>query len=178
MMANPQGGFTECKTSSSALREFAIAALIVAGVSIFMLFGEFYAYSSEAGQHYDLVRAHMDYLEEGGRPLPTRDLGVLAFYPPLSHWMAAGVGELLGSGLIGMTVVASASVGLFYLAMFVNCSVSTSDCALQMAKLEQHCSRFLRLGQRSSRRMYPLDARRAVACCLLYNFAGGCLDAI
>src|SRR5258708_11114614 len=33
--------------------------------------------------------------------------------------MAAGVGELLGSGLIGMTVVASASVGLFYLAMFV-----------------------------------------------------------
>src|SRR5260221_14385424 len=57
-------------------------------------------------------------------------------------------------------------------------SVSASDCALQMAKLERHCSRFLRLGQRSSRRMYPLDARRAVACCLLYNSAGGCLDAI
>jgi hypothetical protein len=118
-MAHPQGGFTECKTSSSALRDFAIAALIVAGVSIFMFFGEFYAYSSDAGQHYDLVRAHMDYLEEGGLPLPTRDLGVLAFYPPLSHWMAAGVGEVLGSGLIGMTVVASASVALFYLTMFV-----------------------------------------------------------
>jgi hypothetical protein len=119
MMANPQDGFTECKTSTSALRDFAIAALIVAGVSVFMLFGEFHAYSSDAGQHYDLVRAHMDYLDGGGRPLPTRDLGVLAFYPPLSHWMAAGVGKLLGSGLIGMTVVASASVGLFYLAMFV-----------------------------------------------------------
>jgi len=104
---------------SSSLRYFAIAALIVASVSIFMLFGEFHAYSSDAGQHYDLVRAHMDYLEEGGRPLPTRHLGALAFYPPLSHWMAAGVGKLLGSGLIGMTVVASASVGLFYLAMFV-----------------------------------------------------------
>jgi hypothetical protein len=47
------------------------------------------------------------------------NLGGLPFYPPLSHWMAAGVGKLLGSGLIGMTIVASASVGLFYLAMFV-----------------------------------------------------------
>src|SRR5258706_8635262 len=59
-----------------------------------------------------------------------------------------------------------------------NCSVSASDCALQMAKLERHCSRFLRLGQRSNRRMYPLDARSTVACCLLYNSADGCLDAI
>jgi hypothetical protein len=118
MIANPQGGFTECKTSTSALRDFAMAAPIVVGVSIFMLFGEFHAYSSDFGQHYDLVRSHMDF-GEWGPPLPTRNLGVLAFYPPLSHWMAAGVGELLGSGLIGMTVVVSASVGLFYLAMFV-----------------------------------------------------------
>jgi hypothetical protein len=102
----------------SALRYFAIAALMVASVSIFMLFGEFQAYSSDAGQHYALVRALMD-LEGWGRPLATPNLGGLPFYPPLSHWMAAGVGKLLGSGLIGMTVVASASVGLFYLTMFV-----------------------------------------------------------
>jgi hypothetical protein len=83
-----------------------------------MLFDEFHAYSSDAGQHYALVRALMD-LEGWGRPLATPNLGGLPFYPPLSHWMAAGAGKLLGSGLIGMTVVASASIGLFYLAMFV-----------------------------------------------------------
>jgi hypothetical protein len=108
-------GFVE---EFSALRYFAIAALMVASASIFMLFGEFQAYSSDAGQHYALVRALMD-LEGWGRPLATPNLGGLPFYPPFSHWMAAGVGKLLGSGLIAMTVVASASVGLFYLAMFV-----------------------------------------------------------
>src|ERR1700733_15868894 len=118
MMVSPQGDFAECKTKFSALRYFAIAALIVAGVSIFMLFGEFHAYSSDAGQHYALVRALMD-LKGWGRPLAAPNLGELPFYPPFSHWLAAGVGKLLGSGLIGMTVVASASVGLFYLAMFV-----------------------------------------------------------
>jgi hypothetical protein len=58
-------------------------------------------------------------LKGWGRPLPASNLGELPFYPPFSHWLAAGVGKLLGSGPIGMTVVASASVGLFYLAMFV-----------------------------------------------------------
>jgi hypothetical protein len=102
-----------------SLRYFVIAALIVASFSILMLFGEFHAYSSDAGQHYALVRALMD-MEGFGRPLATPNLGLgLLFYPPLSHWMAAEVGNLLGSGLIGMTIVASASVGLFYLAMFV-----------------------------------------------------------
>lgn len=118
MMASPQDDFAESKTRFSALRYFVIAALVVAGVSIFMLFGEFHAYSSDAGQHYALVRALMD-LKGWGRPLATPNLGGLPFYPPFSHWLAAGVGKLLGSGLIGMTVVASASVGLFYLAMFV-----------------------------------------------------------
>jgi hypothetical protein len=118
MMASPEGDLAESKTMFSALRYFALAAPIVAGVSIFMLFGEFHAYSSDAGQHYALVRALMD-LEGWGRPPAAPNLGGLPFYPPLSHWMAAGVGKLIGSGLIGMTIVASASVGLFYLAMFV-----------------------------------------------------------
>jgi hypothetical protein len=118
MMASPPDDFAESETRFSTLRYFAIAALVVAGVSIFMLFGEFHAYSSDAGQHYALVRALMD-LKGWGRPLAAPNLGELPFYPPFSHWLAAGVGKLLGSGLIGMTVVASASVGLFYLAMFV-----------------------------------------------------------
>src|SRR5258705_1352641 len=83
-----------------------------------MLFDEFHAYSSDASQHYALVRALMD-LEGWGRPLAARILGGLPFSPPLSHWMAAGVGKLLASALMGMTFVASASVGLFYLSMLV-----------------------------------------------------------
>jgi len=100
------------------LRQFAIAALLVAGLSAALLFNEFQAYSSDAGQHYALVRALMD-LDKWGSPAATPNLGGLPFYPPVSHWLAAEVGKVFGSGLLGMTLVASASVGLFYLAMFI-----------------------------------------------------------
>jgi hypothetical protein len=99
------------------LRQFALAALLVAGLSAALLFNEFQAYSSDAGQHYALVRALMD-LDKWGTPAAAPNLGALTFYPPLSHWLAAEVGKVFGSGLLGMTLVASASVGLFYLAMF------------------------------------------------------------
>jgi hypothetical protein len=99
------------------LRQFAIAALLVAGLSAALLFNEFNAYSSDAGQHYALVRALMD-LDKWGSPAATPNLGALPFYPPVSHWLAAEVGKVFGSGLLGMTLVASASVGLFYLVMF------------------------------------------------------------
>jgi hypothetical protein len=87
-------------------------------LSAALLFNEFHAYSSDAGQHYALVRALMD-LDKWERPAATPNLGALPFYPPVSHWIAAEVGKLFGSGLLGMTLVASASVGLFYLAMFI-----------------------------------------------------------
>jgi hypothetical protein len=58
-------------------------------------------------------------LDKWGSPAATPNLGGLPFYPPLSHWLAAELGKVVGSGLLGMTLVASASVGLFYLAMFV-----------------------------------------------------------
>ena len=58
-------------------------------------------------------------LNKWGSPAPTPNLGPLPFYPPVSHWLAAEVGKVAGSGLLGMTLVASASVGLFYLVMFV-----------------------------------------------------------
>src|SRR6266702_1975890 len=99
------------------LRQIAIALPIVALLSIALVFNEFHAYSSDAGQHYALVRALMD-LDGWGTPSSTPNLGALPLYPPLSHWLAAEVGKLFGSGLIGMTVVASASVGLFYLVMY------------------------------------------------------------
>jgi hypothetical protein len=100
------------------LRQFLIAALLVAGFSAALLFNEFQAYSTDAGQHYALIRALMD-LNTWGSPAATPNLGPLPNYPPLSHWLAAEVGKVFGSGLLGMTLVASASVGLFYLSMFV-----------------------------------------------------------
>jgi hypothetical protein len=99
-------------------RQFLIAAFLVAGFSAALLFNEFQAYSSDAGQHYALIRALMD-LKTWGSPAATPNLGPLSYYPPLSHWLAAEVGKVFGSGLLGMTLVASASVGLFYLSMFV-----------------------------------------------------------
>jgi hypothetical protein len=58
-------------------------------------------------------------LDQWGSPAATSNLAGLSFYPPVSHWLAAEVGKVFGSGLLGMTLVASASVGLFYLAMFI-----------------------------------------------------------
>jgi hypothetical protein len=100
------------------LRQVAIAAPIVSLLSVALFFNEFHAYSSDAGQHYALVRALMD-LHGWGTPASTPNLGPLPLYPPLSHWLAAEVGKLVGSGFQGMTIVASVSAGLFYLAMFV-----------------------------------------------------------
>jgi hypothetical protein len=58
-------------------------------------------------------------LDRWGSPAATPNLGNLLFYPPVSHWLAAEVGKIFGSGFLGMTLVASASVGLFYLVMFI-----------------------------------------------------------
>ena len=82
-----------------------------------MLFGEFHAYSSDAGQHYALVRALMDM--EGWAASSSTEFGRAAILSAAFPLDGAGVWKLIGSGLIGMTIVAAASVGLFYLAMFV-----------------------------------------------------------
>jgi hypothetical protein len=116
------------------LRQLAIAAVVVAGLSAALLFDEFHAVSSDAGQHYALIRALMD-LDSWRTPAPTANLGSLANYPPLAHWIAAEIGKLLNSGLLGMVVVADAAVGLFYLAMFalssrINWRVSLIACLI------------------------------------------------
>jgi hypothetical protein len=59
------------------LRQLAIAALVVAGLSAALLFDEVHAVSSDAGQHYALIRALMD-LDGWRSPAPTANLGSLA----------------------------------------------------------------------------------------------------
>ncbi|WP_298885020.1 hypothetical protein [uncultured Bradyrhizobium sp.] len=91
-----------------------IAAVVV--VSNAMLFNEFHGLSSDAGQHYAIIRQLMD-MQGWIRPTSPY-LGPLQSYPPAAHWIAAEIGKLLDSGLLGMTVVATTSVALFYLALF------------------------------------------------------------
>jgi hypothetical protein len=101
-----------------AVQWLALSCAIVSVISIALLFNEFHAISSDAGQHYALVRALMD--QDGwGRPVAPYLAAELTSYPPLSHWLAAEVGKIAGSGFVGMTVIASASVGSFYFAMNV-----------------------------------------------------------
>lgn len=99
-----------------ALRWLALSCIIVSVISAALLFNEFHAISSDAGQHYALVRALMDQ-DVWGRPFAPYLTEDLTSYPPISHWMAAEVGKIAGSGFVGMTIIASASVGIFYFAM-------------------------------------------------------------
>jgi hypothetical protein len=91
----------------------ALIAVLCAGI----FYNEFHAYSSDAGQHYALVRAIMD--AGGWRGITAPHLSAsLTSYPPLSHWLAAQVGLITGSGLFGMTIFAAMSVGIFYFVVF------------------------------------------------------------
>src|SRR5271155_2780163 len=101
------------------LRSIAIAGTIVSALSATILFNEFHAISSDAGQHYALIRALMNGGGAWRRPVAPYLTEGLISYPAFSHWLAAQVGLLFGSGLVGMTIVASASVGLFYFAMYL-----------------------------------------------------------
>jgi hypothetical protein len=101
------------------LRSIAIAGTIVGVLSATILFNEFHAISSDAGQHYALIRALMNGGGAWRRPVAPYLTEGLISYPAFSHWLAAQVGLLFGSGLMGMTIVASASVGLFYFAMYL-----------------------------------------------------------
>lgn len=92
-----------------------IVTIVVALTAIGITWNEYHSSSSDAGLHYGLVRNLMD-RAEGQTDVPT--LPFMSNYPPLAHWIAAQIGRLASSGLHGMTVIASISVALFYLAMF------------------------------------------------------------
>ena len=102
-------GISKLNFGSSPKRDFAIAALMVASLSAVMLFNEFHAYNSDAGGNYAQVRAMMDWGISGRSAGSPNLASELVFYPPVSHWLGAELGKLLGSGLRGMTVLAFVS---------------------------------------------------------------------
>lgn len=98
-------------------RDVIITACVVGALAAYLFSNEFHALSTDAGQHYALVRMLMD-MDGWVRPAQSY-LGPMTSYPPLAHWIAAGVGTVAGSGLLGMAFVATASVALFYLVLFI-----------------------------------------------------------
>ena len=90
--------------------------LLSAGVLAFLIFyfGRYVQIGSfDLVQHFLLV----DEIMKHGtvRPPPIPSLGAMAYYPPVAHWMAAIVGWIGGSGLVGITIITVASVFLNYL---------------------------------------------------------------
>lgn len=71
------------------------------------------------GNSYDLVQHFLlvdEIMKHGGvRPPPIPNLTTMALYPPASHWMAAAIGWIGGSGLVGISLITIVSVYLIYL---------------------------------------------------------------
>ncbi|MDR6535949.1 hypothetical protein [Variovorax soli] len=69
--------------------------------------------SFDLAQHYFLV----DEIMKHGtiRPPPIPNITTMAIYPPASHWMAAVIGWIGGSGLVAITLVTISAVFLSYL---------------------------------------------------------------
>jgi len=77
-------------------------------------FGRYIQTSSyDLVQHFLLVDELMKHAEI--RPDAFQRIGAMALYPPAAHWMAAVIGWIGGSGLVGITIVTIASVYLCYL---------------------------------------------------------------
>jgi hypothetical protein len=75
--------------------------------------GRFYQCGSfDFVQHLLLVDEIMRHGYIRPSPLP---IGVMASYPPLSHWMAAAVGWIGGSGVVGIVLVTIAATFACYL---------------------------------------------------------------
>lgn len=90
--------------------------LLAAAVLAFLLF-RFGPYiqplSFDLVQHYLLVDELMKHAMV--RPETIQRIGAMAVYPPAAHWMATVIGWICGSGLVGITLIAIASVYASYL---------------------------------------------------------------
>ncbi|SIT50134.1 membrane hypothetical protein [Paraburkholderia piptadeniae] len=92
-----------------------VVAAVAACALVFLLvrFGPYFQTSSfDLVQHYMLVDEIMKYGEI--RPDAVDRMRIMAFYPPATHWMAAVIGWIGGSGLVGINLITIASAFLVY----------------------------------------------------------------
>jgi hypothetical protein len=93
---------------------FIVVAGVLALAAPYLSVGKLHAGEVDVAHHYALVRTLMDFW---GVPGVLPNLGEMNFYPRLSHWIAALVGHMTGSGLIAMSAVSVASTALIYFAL-------------------------------------------------------------
>lgn len=91
------------------------AAWLAIGIAVFLViwFARFFPLSGDLAAHYLLID---EIMKHGGvRPGAPPNMGMMAAYPPAAHWMAAILGWIGGSGLVGMVIMSIASVFAAYL---------------------------------------------------------------
>lgn len=92
-------------------------AVALAGLSAAVLFAisKVFSGSVDLANHYALVHWIYGHLSLPSAPDPY--LGDMAYYPPGSHALAAIVGRLVGSPMLGMQLVAFTAVAVIWLAI-------------------------------------------------------------
>ena len=85
-------------------------------LALFFYFGPYIeSLIFDLAQHYFLVDEIMKH--DAVRPVPIPNIATMAIYPPSSHWMAAFIGWIGGSGLVDITLVT------FFVALIRSCSL-------------------------------------------------------
>jgi len=90
--------------------------VLAVGILAFLIFwfGRYIPTTSfDLAQHFLLVDEVMKHAQVG--PDASLRIGSMAMYPAGAHWIAAVIGWICGSGLVGITIVTIAAVYLCYL---------------------------------------------------------------
>jgi hypothetical protein len=93
-------------------REISAIHFIICLGLIFFFGSSFHSLSADFPQHFGLVYALM----KTGVADP-QWIGVMAGYPRLAHWMAAGLGYLTGSGIVAMWLLSIVSIYACYFSL-------------------------------------------------------------
>jgi hypothetical protein len=107
--APPLAGLS--RAASTLLLSFFLNATIVIGLLV--VFARYVLLSGDIVVHFALVDEIMKHGGVRSQPLP--NLSIMAVYPPASHWLAAIIGWVGGSGLVGIVIVSILSVYFCYL---------------------------------------------------------------
>ncbi len=99
-----------------AWRLTTLAFTLSIGALLVLWFSRYVAISMDFVNHFLLVDEIMKF---GGIRIPAApNISLMAFYPPGSHWLAAGIGWISGSGLVGIVSVSIVAVYATYLLIF------------------------------------------------------------
>lgn len=97
----------------SSNRSLTILLSLAIALLLMLKFAPYFPLKGDLVAHFLLVD---EIMRHGGvQPAAVANLGIMAPYPPGSHWLAAIIGWIGGSGLVGMVIVSIVSVFVAYL---------------------------------------------------------------